>query len=98
VLGWRSGANAPAAMEVKRHFVDEAGAVAIELWQDMPFDIAVGDGFTILAGCDRQFATCRDRFANQHNFRGFPHVPGNDFIVSYPSRDDAANDGSSLVS
>jgi uncharacterized phage protein (TIGR02218 family) len=98
LLTWQSGANAPASMEVKQHFLDESGAVAIELWQDMPFDIAAGDAFTLLAGCDKQFATCRDRFNNQHNFRGFPHVPGNDFIVSYPGRDDAANDGSSLVS
>jgi uncharacterized phage protein (TIGR02218 family) len=36
------------------------------------------------AGCDKRLATCRDRFANAVNFRGFPHIPGNDFVISYP--------------
>jgi len=34
--------------------------------------------------CDKRFATCRDRFANGINFRGFPHIPGNDFVIAYP--------------
>lgn len=33
------------------------------------------------AGCDKSFATCRSKFGNGINFRGFPHLPGNDFIV-----------------
>ena len=95
-LVWQTGANAPASMEIKQHRVLENGDVFIELWQDMAFDLAVGDQFVALAGCDKQFATCRNKFANGVNFRGFPHVPGNDFIVSYPGRDDASNDGGSL--
>ncbi|MDX5493645.1 MAG: phage BR0599 family protein, partial [Alphaproteobacteria bacterium] len=31
---------------------------------------------------DKQFTTCRDRFANAVNFRGFPHMPGNDFVMA----------------
>jgi uncharacterized phage protein (TIGR02218 family) len=54
--------------------------------------IAVGDTFTITADCDKGFATCRDRFANAVNFGGFPHMPGNDFALSYPTRGDQ-NDG-----
>lgn len=34
-------------------------------------------------GCDRQLATCRDRFANVANFRGEPHLPGNDLLTRY---------------
>ena len=34
------------------------------LWQAMPEPIAVGDTFTVTAGCDKRFATCRDRFDN----------------------------------
>jgi len=30
------------------------------------------------------------------NFRGFPHMPGNDFALSYPMPGDA-NDGGGLV-
>jgi uncharacterized phage protein (TIGR02218 family) len=80
---WTSGANAGVAVEVKQHRI-VAGEVRLSLWQAMAEPITVGDSFTITAGCDKSFATCRDRFANTNNFRGFPQIPGNDFVVSYP--------------
>jgi len=43
-----------------------------------------GDAVSLFAGCDRQFSTCRSKFANNINFRGFPHIPGNDFVLHYP--------------
>ncbi len=33
---------------------------------------------------------------NNENFRGFPHMPGNDFVLSYPGRQDGRNRGRSL--
>ncbi|RAI36828.1 beta tubulin [Rhodoplanes elegans] len=81
-LAFTSGTNAGLASEVKRHVVDAAG-VAVALWQAMPEPIAPGDAFVITAGCDKQFSTCRDRFANTANFRGFPHIPGNDYVISH---------------
>ena len=35
-------------------------------------------------GCNKNFATCRDRFANAVNFRGEPYLPGNDLLTRYP--------------
>jgi len=35
------------------------------------------------------------KFANTRNFRGFPHVPGNDFMLRVASRRDK-NDGKKL--
>jgi uncharacterized phage protein (TIGR02218 family) len=93
-LTWESGANAGIVVEVKSHRV--AADVRIELWQAMPETIAPGDTFIVTAGCDKRFATCRDRFANAVNFRGFPHMPGNDFIVRYPTPGEPGNDGASL--
>ena len=46
-------------------------------------------------GCDRRLTTCSERFGNVANFRGFPHIPGNDFVLKYP-RSDAALDGRAL--
>jgi uncharacterized phage protein (TIGR02218 family) len=83
-LRWSSGANAGAAVEVKQHRI-VAGQVLLSLWQAMAEPIAPGDGFVVTAGCDKSFATCRDRFANADNFRGFPQIPGNDFVLSYPT-------------
>lgn len=55
-----------------------------------------GDAFTITAGCDKSFATCRNRFSNALNFRGFPHLPGNDQAYSYAT-DNGNFDGGAIV-
>ncbi len=95
-LGFTSGLNDTLAVEVKLHRVDAEG-VLIELWQQMPEPIAAGDTFVVTAGCDKRFATCRDRFANGINFRGFPQIPGNDFVVSYANPGEPGHDGRSLA-
>jgi uncharacterized phage protein (TIGR02218 family) len=94
-LVWVNGANAGLAIEVKTHRVDIDG-VTLALWQAMPEPIAEGDTFVVTAGCDKSFTTCRDRFANVVNFRGFPQIPGNDFIVRYANSGEPGNDGASL--
>jgi uncharacterized phage protein (TIGR02218 family) len=58
--------------------------------------VLAGDTLTALAGCDRRFATCRDRFGNAPNFRGFPHIPGNDFVLRYP-KSGSRRDGRALI-
>ena len=35
--------------------------------------------------CDQQFETCKTRFGNADNFRGFPHMPGNDAVLAGPA-------------
>jgi uncharacterized phage protein (TIGR02218 family) len=83
-LTWTNGANAGRAMEVKRHGASSLG-VSIELWLSMSEAVAPGDTFAITAGCDKQFATCKAKFANAANFRGFPYMIGNDAVMSYPN-------------
>lgn len=94
LITWLSGANEGRKAEVKVHSKG-AGGVTIELWQRTAEPIAEGDNFRIVAGCDKQFATCRAKFNNVPNFRGFPHVPGNDFMLSVASRG-GKNDGGRL--
>lgn len=67
----------------------------VRLWTVPTVTIAAGATIRCTAGCDKQFTTCRDRFANATNFRGFPYMPSNDLVVSYPS-DGTENDGGSL--
>ena len=95
-LVWTSGANNGLAIEVKTHRVGADG-VTLELWQAMPETIAPGDAFTVTAGCDKSFSTCVARFNNAVNFRGFPHIPGNDFLISYPLPGEPGNNGSPLT-
>lgn len=56
----------------------------VELWQSIGAPVAEGDGLRIIAGCDKRPSTCRLKFGNFLNFRGFPHIPGEDWLASYP--------------
>jgi uncharacterized phage protein (TIGR02218 family) len=76
---WTSGANAGRKGEVRAY-----AAGRIELWEPMAREIALGDQFTIYAGCDKRLATCRAKFNNVINFRGEPYVPGTDAMLRYP--------------
>ncbi|MBM3529046.1 MAG: DUF2163 domain-containing protein [Alphaproteobacteria bacterium] len=94
-LQWTSGGNVGLAIEVKSHRVTDDGAV-LDLWQAMPEPLSEGDAFAVTAGCDKRFVTCRDRFDNAANFRGFPHIPGNDFVARYAVSGEPGNTGKSL--
>jgi uncharacterized phage protein (TIGR02218 family) len=78
LLTWTGGANAGAKCEVAGHRFTETGSVVIELWRRAERPVAATDTFTITAGCGKTWDICRDKFANGDNFRGFPHMPGND--------------------
>jgi uncharacterized phage protein (TIGR02218 family) len=66
----------------------------IDLWQSLGAEVAPGDFLRISAGCDKAAATCRVKFGNFLNFRGFPHVPGEDWLASYPVADRPNTGGS----
>lgn len=94
VLRWTTGSNVAMESQVKAHL--GAGPEAIlELWLSPVFDVALGDGFTISAGCDKTAGTCETKFDNLLNYRGFPHMPGDDVAASYPNSG-GAHDGGSL--
>ena len=89
---WLTGANAGLGTGVFAHVVDTL--VRIELVERAARVIAVGDTFVIRAGCDKLAATCASRFANLVNFRGFPHLPGNDAAFTYVTTDKEHDGGS----
>ena len=57
----------------------------------MSEDVAIADAFSITAGCDKQFPTCKAKFANTANFRGFPYMPGNDAVISVATQNQTLN-------
>jgi uncharacterized phage protein (TIGR02218 family) len=65
--------------------VESYAANLVTMVEPMPYDFAVGNTVWIYPGCDRRFATCKDRFSNKDNFRGFPHIPGVDKIINVPA-------------
>ena len=60
------------------------GERVIELWEQVGVEPRAGDRVRVEPGCDKLAATCRSKFNNFINFRGFPHVPGEDWLISYP--------------
>lgn len=77
---WTSGANLGQVQEVRIHQDNILG-----LWRPPLYAVTAGDEFDITPGCDKSFATCRDRFANTDAFRGFPAVVGDDaFAYAVP--------------
>lgn len=84
-LVWTSGANFGQVGRVKGDAV-EGGLRRIELWLEMPYPVSAGDAVRAVAGCDKRVETCRAKFDNVLNFRGFPHVPGDDWVTAYPAK------------
>jgi len=92
-LSWTSGANKGAALEIRRHDI-VGGDVTLETWHDFHATVALGDAFTVTAGCDKSFETCKNKFSNALNYQGFPHMPGNDFVLSVGDSQDDETTGS----
>lgn len=55
----------------------------VEMFEGFPYAIQAGDEFEISQGCPKTFTACK-AFNNETNFRGEPHVPGNDEMMRYP--------------
>lgn len=93
-VAWESGLNAGLTAPIKS---DRAagGTRVVDLWIEPPFPISVGDGLVLVAGCDKHAETCRVKFANFLNFRGFPSIPGEDWVTAYPKAG-GKHDGQSL--
>lgn len=93
-LSWTGGDNAGLSASVHSHGIRSFLHV-ITLWSAPPAPVQVGDAFDIAAGCDKTAETCRAKFDNILNFRGFPHLPGEDWATGYPTRSET-HDGGSL--
>lgn len=77
---WTSGLNNGLKSEVKLYMATGD----IELHVETPFDIVVGDTFSISPGCARTSVACKS-FSNFPNFGGYPYIPGNDKLYSTPN-------------
>lgn len=69
---------------VKNDRIVGSGARTISLWQALGAAVAAGDMIRIEAGCDKRVETCQVKFVNFLNFRGFPDIPGEDWLMAYP--------------
>lgn len=90
-LTWTMGANTGLSADIRSQ-----GGGRLVLWEMPPQEAVAGEAFVLTAGCDKHLSTCRERFANVLNFQGFPHLPGNDFVLRYAPGSGAGLDGGSL--
>jgi len=79
--------SGPNSTLVKRGVIKDwdLGTRTITLARPMPDNITSGETLLISAGCDKSDERCAAYF-NIFNFRGFPHVPGQNKIVEVPIR------------
>ncbi len=75
---WLSGRKAGL-----RSFILMAEGNAVAFRERPRLGIAIGDGIELQEGCDKRLSTCAERFHNAVNFRGEPHLPGNDLLARY---------------
>jgi len=92
---WLTGENAGTVSIIKREIKQEDSR-ELELWEEVRRPIALGDRVDLVVGCDKRHKTCANKFDNLLNFRGFPTIPGEDWVSDFP-RSDGVNDGGSLT-
>lgn len=61
---------------VVAHDIRTQSGVTFTLYEEFPFDLAVGDTVVLEVGCSKRFTEdCIEKFNNAVNFQGFPYVP-----------------------
>lgn len=71
-LAFTSGANAGLKpLEIKRYEADGT----IEMFEPFHYLPVIGDTYTLIPGCRKRLADCRDKWANVVNFGGFSNIP-----------------------
>lgn len=78
-LLWLGGANSGVSSAVV-----ETGEGTLRLREAPAFAVNGRTPVWLTEGCDKRLETCRNRFGNVANFRGEPHLPGNDLLTRYP--------------
>lgn len=78
-----TGAAAGLRAVIKADVLETNGR-RLKLREGFAIPLQPGDQIRVRAGCDRLLNTCREKYDNLLNFRGFPHIPGDDWITSYP--------------
>lgn len=79
VITMTSGANAGRSMDIRRW-----DPPWFTLHRPLPYPVAVGDTYSAVAGDDKTWLTCGNKFANWNRFGGFPYLPGPDAVMQNP--------------
>lgn len=72
IVKFTTGANSGLIFTIREYHKGN-----VTLFMQVPHKIMKKDQYAIIAGCDKRFFTCKNKFNNVKNFRGEPHIPGN---------------------
>jgi uncharacterized phage protein (TIGR02218 family) len=79
LITFTSGALEGQSLEVYGNALSNGAIVTYLQFVGNP---AIGDTYTIVAGCQKRFTEdCRTKFNNGNNFGGFDHLPGPDAVL-----------------
>lgn len=92
-LRWISGANVGVTSLIKSDASGEDFR-SVEMWEELRAPVLAGDLAELVVGCDKSADSCTAKFDNLLNFRGFPHIPGEDWVTAYPAADEEHIGGS----
>ncbi len=87
LVTFTSGLNIGASMEIRSWTGGTGTTGNLLLYASLPQAIAIGDNLSVVPGCDKAFNKdfgqgCY-QWDNTDNFRGFPMVPGMNFLFDY---------------
>ena len=94
-LVWLTGANAGLAVEIKAHRL-AGGKPSSTSGSARRGRSPSATRSASRPAATSAHATCGAKFANVANFRGFPHMPGNDFVLRLALQGEPGLDGGSL--
>lgn len=81
-LTWTSGKNNGLSVDVRSF---SGGQFVLE--RALPYDIEIGDQYSVITGCDKSAATCHSKFTNKINFGGFEWLRGTDDLNRTPGEE-----------
>ena len=93
VLQVMSGLSAGLTIAIKSDRLG-AGLREVTLWQTLGAALSAGDVVRLVAGHDGRAESYKAIFGTLEAFRGFPHIPGDDWMMSVPRSDGSATGGS----
>lgn len=96
IVKWLTGNNANATVDVRTH-AKQGSTAEFDVWTPATADIQIGDTFEVTAGCKQTADVCKSKFDNLDNFQGFPHMPGQDIVTTYPTQGGNNQNGGALV-
>ena len=80
---WLDGAAVGLSSRIKDDR-SEGKRRTVALWVPPRVGVSAGARVRLTVGCDKAMATCAASFGNVTNFRGFPHLPSDDWQVAAP--------------